>query len=222
VVGLRGDRRLAGTQKLRSPHWRLRPLVKGQGRRSRHREVARSGVERRRVLPREESVRFAGRRNPTRSRGLLVPVVFAQVRGARPQGQQAVSSPRGWAGSRLRGLWADSGGAERQEGNGRWSGATRDGANGLEPGGRLRSRASWRNVTVSSVLSQGDREAGSALVEREPIVGGGTRQLRPCGVGVRETAGDKVRPARQGTLVDNGKGAGGTREGTTTGTRGTP
>jgi len=63
---------------------------------------------------------------------------------------------------------------------------------------------------------QGEREARpSGRVEREPIVRGGTRQLR-VSVGVGETAGDTTQAIASRILVDNRRGAGGLERGTRT------
>jgi hypothetical protein len=94
------------------------------------------------------------------------------------------------AGSRIRGLEGDSGGDETQESNG--SSARGD------PCRRERTR---RGIKASKrvklarrttfVRRPGQPGAGRQPGEREPIVAGGTRQLR-ASAGVGETGGDKT------------------------------
>jgi len=96
-------------------------FAKGQGRRSRRREAARSGAERRRDTA--EGVRRSAcwslRSHPVA--GAAVPEAVVLVRGARPQRRKTVLSPS-WAGrvrgSEVRGT--NSEGEQRQEGIGRW------------------------------------------------------------------------------------------------------
>jgi hypothetical protein len=160
---------------------------------------------------------------PTRLRGLLIPGAVAQVRGARPQRQQAVSS-HSWAG-RVRGSegrGTDSEGNNVKRVSAAGFGATRARRERTRTGRKASKSVKLAERDGSAGLIWSDREAGTALVKRELIVGCGTRQLR------------RLRRGRPGSLRRYGQSsasgrAGGQRQGswwrreaTTIGTRGRP
>jgi hypothetical protein len=150
--------------------------------------VVRSGLEGGRVL----STRLVGtsvRGGLTWLGGLRGPL----GRVSRPSGEEACSGLRTWAGRRIQGAEGESSrGAKTQESIGCFVrgnlGRARTNSQG-EEGFEAGEAGAKRPLRCSRSRATGKRAFW--FEEREPIVLGGTRQLRES-VGVGETGGDKV------------------------------
>jgi len=166
---------------------------KGRGRRSCHREVVRSGPEEGWVLPsRLIHLHSCWWRGLTRARGLRSSGSRGEVSGlARRLRRSLVLAAR--RGSRLRGrrdeLWRGKRPGEHRpwrRGNSSSRERTRQREESSEVG---EAGGTWRFRHLRS-RATGKRVFG--LVKRGPIAGGGNQATASSGVGVGETAGNKV------------------------------
>ena len=187
----------------------MRPELQGQERRSRRREAVRPSLQGTGVSSTRSfrALHVLGRGSPG-SRGQRS---FESRAGA--HGRWGVLEPSGSGGSRIRGVEGESfEGEETREqrpvaaGQPNVGGTVSRGEESFEVG---EAGGTWR-FRRAKPRTTGKRAFG--CTERESIVLGGSRQPRES-VGVGETEGERRSPARQGTPVDNCKGASGLERG---------